>query len=60
MLRALFPSNSVFFPQRLLAHYTTCLPFEERVNYLLMVRVFTECDGWWGGRVEEWGYMVLK
>lgn len=41
-----FPANSVFLPLAdLLAHYTTCLPFEERLSYLLMVRVFTESDG---------------
>lgn len=32
-----FPPNSVFFHCWLLAHYTTCLPFEERLSYLLMV-----------------------
>lgn len=38
MLRA----DAVFFPHQLFATYMTCLPFEEQLNYLLMVRVFTE------------------
>lgn len=43
-----FPPNSVFFPRRLPAHYSTRLPFERRPNYLLMVRVFAEWQGrWW-------------
>ena len=47
MLRGFhFPANSVFLPLAdLLAHYTTCLPFEERLDCLLMVRLFTESDG---------------
>lgn len=53
-----FPPNSVFLPHRLLAHYTTCLPFEERFTYLLTMRAFRERGGWWG--VETPSYAVLK
>lgn len=53
-----FPPNSVFLPHRLLAHYTTCLPFEERFTYLLTMRAFRERGGWWG--VETQSYAVLK
>lgn len=49
-----FAPNSVSLPRRLLSHYTTCLPFEERLNYLLMVRVFTERGGLLEGEWRRW------
>lgn len=42
-----FQPSSVFVPHQLLVHYMICLPFEQRLNYLLMAAVFAEWGGWW-------------